>query len=247
MRARIERVVEWLDAARPDVALLQETKVTEENFPTEPIGDLGYNIEAVGEAGGRNGVAILSRRPIDDVVKSLPGDPHDQEARYIEAFTGGIRVASVYVPNGTALGSDRFTFKLAYFARLREHAATVLEDMDTPFVLGGDFNVAPQPIDVFDAQALDGTICYHPGERAGFRGLAHLGLYDAFRTAHPKAQEYSWWHYQGRSWRANEGLRIDHLMLSPLAIDRLQAAGMDRGERAKKTPSDHIPVWCELA
>jgi exodeoxyribonuclease-3 len=247
VRARLERVVEWLGLARPDVLLLQETKVTDASFPAEPLEDLGYNVAAVGETSGRNGVAILSRRPIDDVVRALPGDTEDSEARYVEAFTDGIRVASVYVPNGTALGSERFAFKLAFFARLRAHAATVLEDMDTPFILGGDFNVAPQPIDVFDPEALDGTICYHPDERAGFRGIVHQGLYDAFRTAHPTAQQFSWWHYQGRSWRANEGLRIDHLLLSPLAIDRLAAVGMDRDERAKKAPSDHIPVWCEVA
>ncbi|MDX1541450.1 MAG: exodeoxyribonuclease III, partial [Geminicoccaceae bacterium] len=219
-----------------------------DGFPAMPFEDRGYNVALVGERSGRNGVAILAKRPIDDVVSSLPGDPDDEEARYVEAFTDGIRVASVYVPNGTSVGSERFAFKLAFFERLRDHAASVLEDIDTPFVIGGDFNVAPEPIDVFDAQALDGTVCYHPDERTRFRALTHLGLYDAFRMIEPAtAQVFSWWHYQGRSWKANEGMRIDHVLLSPLAADRLRACAIDRDERALKTPSDHAPVWVELA
>ncbi|HEX6141339.1 MAG TPA: exodeoxyribonuclease III [Geminicoccaceae bacterium] len=247
VRARLARVLDWVDRAAPDVLLLQETKVTDQDFPAEPFDERAYNLAVVGEAGGRNGVAILSKRPIEDVVNALPGDPDDAEARYVEAFTGGLRIASVYVPNGTAVGSERFAFKLAFFERLRDHAARVLEDMDTPFIIGGDFNVAPQPIDVYDAEALDGTVCYHADERRRFRSLIHLGLYDAWRVVEPRTQAFSWWHYQGRSWKANEGLRIDHLLLSPLAVDRLQACGMDREVRAERTPSDHVPVWCTLA
>lgn len=246
VRARLPRLIEWLDATKPDVALLQETKVEPPVFPREPIEDLGYNIEAVGEPSGRNGVAILSKAPLEDVNSVLPGDPDDTEARWIEAFTDGLRVASVYVPNGTAVGSERFAFKLAYLARLRTHARALLEQ-DEAFVIGGDWNVAPYPIDVYDPEALDGTVCYHQDERAAFRALLHLGLSDAVRLHEPQTKgAYSWWHYQGRSWRANEGLRIDHLLLSPEAADRLSGVGIDRNTRGQKQPSDHAPVWCTL-
>jgi exodeoxyribonuclease III len=246
VRARLPLLVSWLETARPDVALLQETKVPAAGFPGDEVGDLGYNVVAVGEASGRNGVAILSRRPIEDVVEHLPGDDDDREARWIEAFTGGVRVASVYVPNGTAVGSERFAFKLAFLERLRARAAQLLEQ-EEPLLIGGDYNVAPYAIDVFDPEALDGTVCYHADERARLRALLHQGLYDAFRVVEPRTPHaYSWWHYQGRSWKANEGLRIDYLLLSPEAADRLEACAIDRDTRGQKAPSDHAPVWCEL-
>jgi exodeoxyribonuclease III len=246
IRARLPVALEWLDQARPDIALLQETKVTPEQFPGEPFEERGYNVVARGEAGGRNGVAILAKRPIEDVRERLPGDEGDDEARYLEAVVDCVRVASVYVPNGTALGSPRFAFKLAFFDRLYAHLQYLLA-FEEPLVIGGDYNAAPFPIDVFDAQALDGTICYHPAERAKFRALLYLGMYDAFRTIEPRTRAFSWWDYQGRSWRANQGLRIDHLLLSAQAVDRLETCAIDREPRAAKAPSDHAPVWCVLA
>jgi exodeoxyribonuclease III len=245
IRARLPVTLAWLDQAKPDVALLQETKVTEEQFPAEPFEDRGYNIAARGEAGGRNGVAILAKRPLEDVRARLPGDDDDAEARYIEAVVDRVRVASVYVPNGTLVGSDRFAYKLAFLERLRRHAADLLE-FEESLVIGGDYNVGPYLIDVFDPQALDGTICYHPAERAKLRALLHLGLYDAFRIVEPRTRAFSWWDYQGRSWRANQGLRIDHLLLSSQAVDRLETCAIDREPRAAKAPSDHVPVWCVL-
>ena len=245
IRARLPRVLAWLEAARPDVALLQETKVTPEQFPAEPLEDLGYNLAVIGEPGGRNGVAILARSPIEDLCRALPGDDQDQEARYLGAVVGGVRVASVYVPNGTALSSPRFPYKLAFYDRLKAHAEALLEYEET-LVIGGDYNVGPYPLDVYDAQALDGTICYHPAERAKLRALLHLGLYDAYRVVEPQTRAYSWWDYQGRYFRANHGLRIDHLLLSPQAVDRLQTCAIDADERAAKAPSDHVPVWCTL-
>jgi exodeoxyribonuclease-3 len=244
IRARLPRVLAWLEAARPDVALLQETKVSDEQFPAEPLEDLGYNLALVGEP-GRNGVAILAKSPIEDVRRALPGDDADQEARYIEAVVDGVRVASTYVPNGTALGSPRFAFKLAFYDRLKAHAEDLLK-YEEVLVIGGDYNVGPYPIDVYDPAALDGTICYHPDERAKLRALLHLGLYDAFRVVAPGTRAYSWWDYQGRFFRANQGLRIDHLLLSPQAVDRLETCAMDAEERAAKAPSDHVPVWCTL-
>ena len=165
IRARLPVALEWFDAARPDIALLQETKVVPEQFPAEPFEERGYNVAACGEAGGRNGVAILAKRPLEDARERLPGDAGDLEARYLEAVIDGVRVASVYVPNGTAVGSDRFAYKLAFLERLRAHALDLLE-LEEALVIGGDYNVGPYPIDVFDPQALDGTICYHPAERA---------------------------------------------------------------------------------
>lgn len=246
IRARLPRVLAWLEAARPDIALLQETKVTPEQFPAEPLEELGYNLAMIGEAGGRNGVAILARSPIEDLRRVLPGHDQDQEARYLEAVVGGVRVASVYVPNGTALDSPRFAYKLGFYDRLKAHAEELLE-YEELLVIGGDYNVGPYPLDVYDAQALDGTICYHPAERAKLRTLLHLGLYDAYRVVEPQTRAYSWWDYQGRYFRANQGLRIDHLLLSPQAVDRLETCGIEAEERAAKAPSDHVPVWCILA
>jgi exodeoxyribonuclease-3 len=245
IRARLPLVLSWLSDARPDVALLQETKVGAEQFPAEPIEELGYAIAAVGESTGRNGVAILSRDPIEDVTRQLPGDADDEEARWIEGVVQGVRVVSVYVPNGTEVGSERFAFKLAFLERMRAHAAELLEDEEA-FVIGGDYNVAPTPRDVYDPAELDGTICYHPKERARLRALTHLGLYDAYRIVEPRTVAYSWWHYQGRAVRANQGLRIDHLLLSPEATDRLESAGIEADLRQAKQPSDHVPVWCTL-
>jgi exodeoxyribonuclease-3 len=245
IRARLPVTLAWVDQSRPDVLLLQETKVTAEQFPAEPFEERGYNVAARGEAGGRNGVAILARRPIEDLCGRLPGDDGDLEARYLEAVVDCVRVASVYVPNGTSVGSDRFAYKLAFLDRLRVHAADLLE-LEETLVIGGDYNVGPYPIDVFDPQALEGTICYHPSERAKLRALLHLGLYDAFRIVEPRTRTYSWWDYQGRSWRANQGLRIDQLLLSPQAVDRLETCAIDREPRAAKAPSDHAPVWCVL-
>ena len=245
LRARMPVVLDWLEQAKPDVVLLQEIKVSAEQFPAEPPEELGYNLAICGEP-GRNGVAILAKSPIERVAQCVPGDDTDQEARYIEAVVGTVRVASVYVPNGTAVGSDRFAYKLAFLDRLRAHAQELLL-LDEAVVIGGDFNVAPQPLDVYDPAALEGTICYHPDERAKYRALVHLGFYDAYRVVEPRTAAYTWWHYQGRSFKANQGLRIDHLLLSPQATDLLEGSGIDAEQRAAKVPSDHVPVWCTLA
>jgi exodeoxyribonuclease-3 len=245
IRVRMPILLDWLDETTPDVVLLQETKCKDALFPAEAIEERHYNIAKVGEA-SLNGVAILSKRPLEDVQIGLPGDPEDEEARYLEATVDGMRVATVYVPNGTEVASDRFAFKLAYFDRLRDHAAKLLE-LGEPFVIGGDYNVAPTPADVYDADELDGTICYHPAEREKFRALTNLGLYDAFRAVQPNAITYSWWHYQNRAFQLGHGLRIDHLLLSPEALDRLDKSDVDDRPRRLKSPSDHAPVWCTLA
>jgi exodeoxyribonuclease III len=245
IRVRLPALIDWIKQAAPDVLLLQETKVVDEGFPGMEIADLGYNIALNGQK-TYNGVAILAKRPIQVELKKLPGDPSDEEARYIEAIVDTIRVASVYVPQGTDVSGPRFAFKLRYYERLREHIRTLMVQEDT-FVIGGDWNVALEPEDVWNAAALDGTLCYHPEERKRFRTILHLGVTDAFRALNMGGKHYSWWDYRGGGWQRDQGMRIDHLILAPQAADRLTASGIDRGPRGQEKASDHAPVWCEIS
>jgi exodeoxyribonuclease-3 len=188
---------------------------------------------------------VLSRLPIVGTVCSLAGD--DGESRYIEAkLENGVRVASIYVPMGQSTESDRFPFKLAFLDAVRERAARLLEDEEA-FVLGGDYNVAPEEDDVFDVRAMEGQVLFHPEERRRFRRLLFLGLTDAFRALNDRPHSFSWWDYRGGAWQRDLGLRIDHLLLSPQAADRLTGSGIDKTPRAREKCSDHTPVWCELS
>jgi len=244
IRARLANVLDWLGEARPDVALLQETKVVDEAFPAEAIGDLGYNVVTHGQK-SYNGVAILARRPIEDIRRGLPGDDDDAEARYLEAVVGDVRVASIYLPNGNPVDSPRFAYKLAWMDRLYGHARALLR-LEEAFVLGGDYNVALADIDVYDpAGWADDALC-RLESRAGLRKSLHLGLTEAYRALHPDAVAYTFWDYQKGRWRRDEGLRIDHLLLSPQAADRLLECDIDRAPRDRPKASDHTPVWCAL-
>lgn len=245
VRKREAILLDWLAAEKPDVVLLQETKAVDASFPTEAFEKAGYELALFGEP-GRNGVAILAKATIENVTRGLAGEEDDAQARYIEATVAGVRVASVYVPNGTAVDSDKFAYKLRFFERLRHHLAQALE-AEMPLVVGGDYNVAPEPIDVYDPAECEGEICFHPDERVRFRGLAHLGLYDAFRAVAPTRRQFTWWDMRGGSFERDEGMRIDFLMLSPQALDRLATADADPKARRGKGVSDHIPVWCDLA
>lgn len=249
VKARIVNLLAWLDATKPDIVLLQELKCVDNAFPAMEIEERGYNLALHGQK-TYNGVAILSKFPLEDVHRGLAGDENDIQARYIEAVAsvpgGALRVASVYVPNGQDVSSDKFPYKLAFLERLRAHWAERLSYHEVA-VLGGDFNVAPQPIDVYDPKGLDGTVCYHPAERERLRALFHLGLYDAFRVSHPTAQKFSWWDYRGNGYEQGHGLRIDHLLLSPHAVDRLVECHIDEAPRCEEKPSDHAPVVCRLA
>ena len=248
VKARLPNLLAWLDSARPDIVLLQELKCVNEAFPAMEIEERGYNLALHGQK-TYNGVAILSKVPLDDVVRGLPEGEGDDQARYIEAVAsvpgGADRVASVYVPNGQAVDSDKFPYKLKFFERLRTHWQRLLP-LHEIAILGGDFNCAPAPIDVYDPRALDGTVCYHPAERERLRALTNLGFYDAFRVMHPTKQQFSWWDYRANGYERGHGLRIDHLLLSPLAADRLADCIIDEAPRAQEKPSDHTPVVATL-
>ncbi|RMH32228.1 MAG: exodeoxyribonuclease III [Nitrospirae bacterium] len=245
IRMRLPHVVAWLTAHSPDVLLLQEVKVPTEQFPTEVFEELGYYATVVGQK-GFNGVAILSRRPLEVEHLMLPGETSDGQARYVEGVIGNVRVASLYVPNGNPIASEKFSYKLSWMDRLLSHVRSRLE-LEEATVLGGDFNVCPVDSDVYDPQAFAEDALCHPASRARFRALCHLGLTDAVRVFHPEPGVYTFWDYQGGRWHKDEGLRIDHLLLSPQAADRLIASGVDKGPRDQAKPSDHAPVWCELA
>jgi exodeoxyribonuclease-3 len=245
IKARLPRVLEWLKDANPDVVLLQELKVVDENFPRMEIEDLGYNVESHGQK-TYNGVAILSKRPIEDVERGLPGDDDDEQARYIEATIGTARVASIYLPNGNPIDTDKFPYKLAWMDRLIAHTRSLLATEEC-FVLGGDYNVCPQDIDCYAPERFTNDALCQPESRSKFREMVYLGLTDAYRVQHPNVVAYSYWDYTAGAWQKDNGVRIDHLLLSPQAADRLQATGIDKDPRGKERPSDHTPVWCDIS
>lgn len=250
VRARIGALTDWLEAASPDVVVLQEIKTVDEGFPTEHFGDLGWNVETHGQK-GFNGVAILSRLPIEDVSRGLPGDDSDEQARYIEATVTGetaIRLAGLYLPNGNPAPGPKYDYKLAWMERLRLRAAELLAT-EMPVVMLGDFNVIPEPRDAAEPQKWVDDALFLPDSRAAFRRIAAQGWTDAVRVSDPFATRgpFTFWDYQAGAWQRDNGIRIDHLMLSPQAADLLRAVGIDREARAGDKPSDHVPVWVELA
>jgi exodeoxyribonuclease-3 len=244
IKARLQHVLRWLDSFSPDVALLQEIKITAEDFPREPIAERGYRIAAVGQK-AYNGVALLAKQPIEDIVDRLPGDADDSQARYVEATVGPFRIASIYLPNGNPVDSDKFPYKLAWMQRLIAHARTLLAT-EMPVVLGGDYNICPTDADVFDPFLMaDDALC-QPRSRACFRQLLHLGYTETWRSLHSEAGVYTFWDYQAGRWQKDQGLRIDHILLSPQAADRLVGCEIDRKPRAEPQASDHTPVWVDL-
>ncbi len=244
IRSRLPLVISWLRENAPDVVLLQETKVMDNQFPTEEIENLHYNIALYGQK-SYNGVAILSKFPIEDMTRGIPGF-QDESARYIEAVIKGVRVASIYVPNGMAVGSDKYAYKLDFLKHLYAHTQTLLT-YDEALLLGGDFNIAPTDQDVYDPQEWHEKILCSTAEREGLRALLYLGFTDALRVLHPQENDlYTWWDYRGGSWQNNLGLRIDHFLLSPQAADRLKEGRVDKETRGLEKASDHAPVICQL-
>ncbi|HEV8032482.1 MAG TPA: exodeoxyribonuclease III [Stellaceae bacterium] len=250
VKVRLPHLLDYLKSAQPDVLCLQEIKCPAEDFPQLEVQALGYRVEAIGQR-AYNGVALISKEPARDIVCGLPEPGDDDQARYIEAsFTGAaggeVRVASIYLPNGNPIDTDKFTYKLAWMDRLLGHAQALLR-RELPFVLAGDYNICPTDEDVYDPVAFrDDALCQRES-RARFRALLYLGLTDSYRAFHREPHRYTFWDYQAGRWNRDEGLRIDHLLLSPHAADRVTACEIDKSPRGKDRASDHTPIWCELA
>jgi exodeoxyribonuclease-3 len=247
IRARLPRLVEWLDRERPDVVCLQELKCADESLPIADIEAAGYGAVWHGQK-GFNGVAILVRGDTPQLRRTgLPGDAEDVQSRYIEAETCGLVVASLYLPNGNPVGTEKFGYKLAWLERLRAHAASLLSE-ERPVVLAGDWNVVPEDRDVFSVRATAHDAVMQPEARQSWRRLVHQGWTDALRAFHPDEPKlYTFWDYTAGCWQRDLGFRLDHLLCSPEASDRLRAAGVDRWARGEEKSSDHAPTWIELA
>jgi exodeoxyribonuclease-3 len=249
VKARIDNLLHWLSEAAPDVVCLQEIKSVDESFPSDVLGDAGYNCAVLGQK-GFNGVALLSKHPIEDVTRGLPDGDDDGQARFIVGLVapkGGtpVRVASAYMPNGNPIDSEKFAYKLAWLKRLEDWARAALTDEEL-LVIGGDYNIIPEPIDAKNPEVWTGDALFQPESRAAYRRLKALGLTDAVRAVDDRGGVYTFWDYQAGAWQKNNGIRIDHLLLSPEAADRLAEAGIDRHVRAWEKPSDHVPVWIAL-
>lgn len=248
VRARLPAFLEWLEEAAPDVAVLQEIKIVDEAFPRLEIEERGYNVETHGQK-GFNGVAILSKLPLEDVQRGLPGDDGDEQARWIEATVTGasaaVRVCGLYLPNGNPAPGVKYDYKLAWMERLEARCATLVAGEECA-VIAGDYNVIPEPDDCYDPAVWLGDALYLPATRTAWRRLLHLGLTDAVRVMEPGPGIYTFWDYQAGAWQKDHGIRIDHALLTPQAADRLVGVGIDRGVRGRDKPSDHVPVWVEL-
>ena len=245
IKARLDIVTDWVMADNCDILLVQETKSQDVNFPVSAFKDLGWHVVFNGQK-SYNGVAIVSRFPIEDVTASLAGDYEDEQARYMEATISGIRVATIYLPNGNPAPGPKFDYKIAWLKRLEARARDLL-DIEIPVVLGGDFNVIPRDLDCYDPAGWSNDALTHPESRSGFRKLMYAGFCDALRAIYPSDVLYTYWDYQAGAWQRDHGVRIDHLMLSPEAQDKLVNVGVDRKPRCLERPSDHTPIWCELA
>jgi exodeoxyribonuclease III len=249
IKQRIENLVAWLKERQPDVVCLQETKCVDEAFPREPLEALGYNLAIHGQK-TFNGVAILSKHRLDEVTSGLPGDREDDHARFIEAAIsterGTLRIASIYLPNGNPVDSDKYPYKMKWMDRLVQYANERLK-LEEELIMAGDYNVIPAPADVYNPAGWVEDALFRPATREKFRALTHLGLTDALRSTSDQPGLYTFWDYQAGAWQKNNGLRIDHILLSPRAADRLAGAGIDKHVRGWEKPSDHVPVFIDLA
>ena len=249
VKARLEAALTWLKDESPDVVCLQEVKSVDEGFPADAFESIGYNLAVHGQK-GFNGVAILSKQRPEDVRRRLPGNDGDEQARFIEATfsvgRGAVHVVSLYLPNGNPVGTEKFAYKLGWMQRFEARAHELLA-LEIPVVLAGDYNVIPEPRDAKRPDVWLNDALFQPESRAAWRRLIHLGYTDATRAGDPAADVYTFWDCQAGAWQKNDGIRIDHLLLSPQAADRLVATGVDKHVRAWEKPSDHVPVWVELA
>jgi exodeoxyribonuclease-3 len=247
IRARLPRLLEWLEREKPDVVALQELKCADEALPIADIEAAGYGAVWHGQK-GFNGVAILARGDTPELRRvGLPGDPDDTHSRYIEAEVGGTIVGSLYLPNGNPVGTEKFDYKIRWMERLHAHAAELLEE-ERPVVLCGDWNVVPEDRDVFSARATAKDAVMQPETRQWWRRILHQGWTDALRALHPNEEKlYTFWDYTAGCWQRDLGFRLDHLLCSPEASDRLVAADVDRWARGEEKASDHAPTWVELS
>lgn len=248
VKARLDALSAWLDERQPDVACLQEIKSVDEAFPRAALEAKGWHVETHGQK-GFNGVALISKQPPQSVVRGLPGDDSDEQARYIEGVwnrgSGSLRIASLYLPNGNPLGTEKFDYKLRWMARLEAHAKRLLAD-EAPFLLAGDYNIIPEPADAKNPNAWVNDALYQPESRSAYRRLLSLGLVDALRSATDKADTYTFWDYQAGAWQRNNGIRIDHVLMSPEVAARFASANVDKHVRAWEKPSDHVPVVVQI-
>ena len=248
VRQRMDALIAWLEERQPDVACLQEIKCEDHAFPREPLERLGYNVAVHGQK-TFHGVALLSKHPFDEVTSRLGGDPDDAQARFLEACisvkNGVTRVVSLYLPNGNPPASDKYDYKLKWMDRLLAFSLDRLK-LEEPFVLCGDFNVIPAPADARRPQAWVNDALFLPKTREKFRALADIGLTDAIRAVSDDNGLYTFWDYTAGAFPKNDGIRIDHILLSPHAADRLSAAGIDKHVRGWEKPSDHVPVYVDL-
>ena len=256
IKARINALPEWLDDAQPDVVVLQEIKSVDEAFPRELFEDRGYNVETHGQK-SFNGVAILSKLPLEDVRRGLPGDDSDEQARWIEATVVGkqaIRICGLYLPNGnpvelnadgTPVEGGKYAYKLAWMERMRARAQALLDE-EMPALMAGDYNIIPQTEAAKKPEAWLEDALHRPESRAAFQRIVNLGFTEAFRARHQDPGHYSFWDYQAGAWQRNNGIRIDHFLLSPQAADLMLDCQIDKDVRGRDKPSDHVPVWVEL-
>ena len=255
VKARLPLVLDWLRETAPDVAILQEIKSMDEGFPREAFEELGYNVETHGQK-GFNGVALVSKYPLEDVVRGLPGAEgagregvDDEEARYIEATVVGetaVRICGLYLPNGNPAPGEKYDYKLRWMARLADRAAELLAT-EEPFLMAGDYNVIPQAEDAARPEAWKDDALFLPETLAAFRRLVNLGLTEALRARTQALELYTFWDFQRGAWARNDGIRIDHFLLSPQCADLLEDCQIDKEIRARDKPSDHVPIWVQLA
>lgn len=242
---RLPNLLSWLATSQPDVACLQELKAEQEAFPAAALRAAGYHAAWCGQRSW-NGVAILARGAEPVVTRTeLPGDPADGQSRYIEAAVAGILVGCLYLPNGNPRPGPKFDYKLAWFQRLLDHAATLLQ-ADVPVVLAGDYNVVPSDLDIYPTKSWSRDALLQPESRAAYRRLLDQGWTDAIRAKHPDAPIYTFWDYKRDRWARDAGLRLDHLLLSPRLAGRLKEAGVDKAVRGEEGASDHAPAWIRL-
>jgi len=249
IKQRVDNALAWLSERQPDIACLQETKCVDDAFPRDAFEALGYNVAVHGQK-TFNGVAILSKLPFDEVTPGLPGDRTDDHARFMEAVISikgsSLRIASIYLPNGNPPDTDKYSYKIKWMNRLIDYAKERLA-LEEPLILAGDYNVIPAAADARNPSAWTGDALFLPTTRERYRALCHLGLTDALRASSDDAGLYTFWDYQAGAWQKNNGIRIDHVLLSPQAADRLIGATIDRHVRAWEKPSDHVPVVIDLA